>query len=69
MNSMNQEVKGKFIMNLPNKLTLIRVVIVPFFVAALMMDFPNHRIVAGILFIAASLTDLFDGYLARKQCF
>lgn len=67
MNSMNQEVKGKFIMNLPNKLTLIRVVIVPFFVAALMMDFPNHRIVAGILFIAASLTDLFDGYLARKQ--
>lgn len=54
-------------MNLPNKLTLARVAAVPFFVAALMMDFPNHRIAAGILFIAASLTDLLDGYLARKQ--
>lgn len=54
-------------MNLPNKLTLARVVMVPFFVAALMADFPNHRLVAGVLFIAASLTDLLDGYLARKQ--
>lgn len=54
-------------MNLPNKLTLARVIMVPFFVAVFMVDFPNHRMIAGILFIAASLTDLFDGYLARKQ--
>lgn len=53
-------------MNLPNKLTLARVVMIPFFVAAFMIEFPNHRIVAGVLFIAASLTDLLDGYLARK---
>jgi len=54
-------------MNLPNKLTVSRIVMVPFFVAALLAEFPNHRIVAGCIFILASLTDLFDGYLARKN--
>lgn len=54
-------------MNLPNKLTLSRVIMIPFFVAALMMEFPSHRIVAGLVFIAASLTDLLDGYLARRN--
>ncbi len=54
-------------MNLPNKLTLSRVIMIPFFVAAMMIPFPNHRMAAGILFIAASLTDLLDGYLARRD--
>lgn len=54
-------------MNLPNKLTLSRVFMIPFFVAAMMIEFPNHRIFAGALFIAASLTDLLDGYLARRD--
>jgi len=54
-------------MNLPNKLTLLRVIMIPFFVAALMMEFPYHRLVAGAIFIIASFTDLFDGYLARKN--
>ncbi len=54
-------------MNLPNKLTLSRVVMIPFFVAALMAEFPQHRIVAGVIFILASLTDLLDGYLARRD--
>jgi CDP-diacylglycerol--glycerol-3-phosphate 3-phosphatidyltransferase len=54
-------------MNLPNKLTLSRVIMIPFFVAALMAEFPYHRMVAGIIFIAASLTDLLDGYLARRD--
>lgn len=54
-------------MNLPNKLTLSRVIMIPFFVAAMMTEFPNHRIIAGLLFIAASLTDLLDGYLARRD--
>ena len=56
--------KWEDIMNLPNKLTLARVVMIPFFVAALMIEFPYHREAAGALFIAASLTDLLDGYLA-----
>ena len=56
-------------MNLPNKLTIIRVCLMPFFVAALLFDHGNNytmRIVANVLFIVASLTDLFDGKIARK---
>ena len=56
-------------MNLPNKLTIIRVCLIPFFVAALLFDHGNKytmRIVANVLFIVASLTDLFDGKIARK---
>ena len=56
-------------MNLPNKLTIIRECLIPFFVAALLFDHGNNytmRIVANVLFIVASLTDLFDGKIARK---
>ena len=56
-------------MNLPNKLPIIRVCLIPFFVAALLFDHGNNytmRIVANVLFIVASLTDLFDGKIARK---
>ena len=56
-------------MNLPNKLTIARVVLIPFFVAALLYDgggSKTMRIVADILFILASLTDLLDGKLARR---
>ena len=56
-------------MNLPNKLTIERVCLIPFFVAALLFDHGNNytmRIVANVLFIIASLTDLFDGKIARK---
>ena len=51
-------------MNLPNKLTVGRMVAVPFFIAAYMLEF---YIVAFVLFVAASVTDFFDGYLARKH--
>ena len=56
-------------MNLPNKLTVMRVILIPFFVAALLYDNGSSqtmRIVANVIFIAASLTDLFDGKIARK---
>lgn len=56
-------------MNLPNKLTVLRVILIPFFVAALMVNGGTDqtmRIVAGVIFIAASLTDLLDGKIARK---
>ena len=56
-------------MNLPNKLTILRVIMIPFFVAALLYDCganQNMRYVAAALFIIASLTDMLDGKIARK---
>ena len=55
-------------MNLPNKLTLFRVVLVPFFVASLLNQHVNEyfNIIALVIFIVASLTDLLDGKIARK---
>jgi CDP-diacylglycerol--glycerol-3-phosphate 3-phosphatidyltransferase len=51
-------------MNLPNKLTMARVVAVPFFIAAYMT---GYYIIAFVLFIAASFTDMLDGKIARKR--
>ncbi len=55
-------------MNLPNKLTLFRVILIPFFVAILMTNClgDKSRWVALIIFVVASLTDLLDGKIARK---
>ena len=54
-------------MNLPNKLTVARILLVPFFVAALLIDFPLNNLAAQALFGAASITDLLDGKIARKH--
>lgn len=56
-------------MNLPNKLTVLRVILIPFFVASLLAFGGTNRmlrIVAVSIFIVASLTDLLDGKIARK---
>ncbi len=60
-------------MNLPNKLTLTRIILVPVFMVFVsltqigMEDFnPTWYLVAGIIFAAASFTDFLDGHLARK---
>ena len=53
-------------MNLPNILTVARLIMTPFFLAALLIEFPHHYLVALILFAAASLTDYIDGNMARK---
>ncbi len=53
-------------MNLPNKLTVLRMIMVPFFVLALLWPFPHHYLVALALFGIASYTDHLDGKLARK---
>lgn len=54
-------------MNLPNKITMIRVILIPFFVFFMLTDFvPYSKIIAAAIFIVASLTDTLDGYLARK---
>lgn len=54
-------------MNLPNKLTLSRIILVPFFVAALLINFPFHTAIATVIFIVATLTDMFDGKIARSR--
>ena len=55
-------------MNLPNKLTVARVVLIPFFVAFLLLSPTNvtFKWVALVIFIVASLTDMLDGKIARK---
>ncbi len=56
-------------MNLPNKLTVLRVILIPFFVLSLMVfdgEEPLYRYLAAAIFIVASLTDMLDGKIARK---
>lgn len=56
-------------MNLPNKLTILRVIMIPFFVLALLIEGgenQTYRYIAAAIFIIASLTDMLDGKIARK---
>ena len=53
-------------MNLPNKLTVLRVIMIPFFVIFMLTPWAN-KYVALVLFCAASFTDFLDGYLARRD--
>ena len=55
-------------MNLPNKLTLLRIILIPFFVFFLLapVDIPGKQYIALGIFAFASLTDLIDGKIARK---
>lgn len=57
---------GKGVMNLPNKLTILRMVLIPVFVALFYIPFTGHYFVSLGVFIIASLTDLLDGKIARK---
>lgn len=54
-------------MNLANKLTILRVLLIPVFVITLYLDINNNNIYAVIIFIIASITDALDGYIARSQ--
>lgn len=55
-------------MNLPNKLTVLRVLLIPFFVWFALVDLvPGYsKYIAVLIFVVASLTDLLDGKIARK---
>lgn len=54
-------------MNLPNKLTIVRIIMIPFFVFFLLTDFvAGSKWIATVLFCAASITDFLDGHIARK---
>lgn len=54
-------------MNLANKITLFRVILVPVFMIVLYSDFQYSTYIAAIIFIFASLTDTLDGYIARSR--
>ncbi len=55
-------------MNLPNKLTIGRVLLIPFFLFFLWMEsIPGNRWIALAIYIAACLTDTLDGYIARRD--
>lgn len=53
-------------MNLANKLTLIRIAVIPIFIACFYIKTEYSETIAAILFLAAYLTDILDGYYARK---
>lgn len=54
-------------MNLPNKLTLLRMALVPVYLVVWCLRFPGNNLVALAVFVLASLTDLLDGHIARKR--
>src|SRR5208337_3683850 len=58
-------------MNLPNSITMSRIIMIPLFLWILSQHFPGHgwqqEILASILFVLASITDGLDGYLARRR--
>ena len=53
-------------MNLPNKLTILRILLVPVFVAVILSHMKNAFFIAALIFALASITDFLDGYIARK---
>jgi CDP-diacylglycerol--glycerol-3-phosphate 3-phosphatidyltransferase len=56
-----------FPLNLPNLLTVLRIMLVPALVVALLGNTPGGDVLAAIVFALASLTDFIDGYLARAR--
>jgi CDP-diacylglycerol--glycerol-3-phosphate 3-phosphatidyltransferase len=54
-------------MNIANKLTILRVILIPVFIILLFLNIPYYNYYAAGVFIIAALTDLFDGALARKH--
>ena len=53
-------------MNLPNKLTMLRVILIPFFVVCELIPYSWGKWAALVIFVAASITDKLDGTIARK---
>ena len=53
-------------MNIPNILSLIRIILTPLFIILLFADFKMAKVLALLVFAIAAITDAYDGYLARK---
>lgn len=59
-------IKGKGVMNLPNKLTISRMLMIPVFIALFYVHFTGHYFVSLAVFAIAGFTDMLDGMIARK---
>jgi len=53
-------------MNIPNQLTLLRILLIPVFVLVFYLPFEGNNLIAFAIFVIAAFTDVLDGYLARK---
>ncbi len=53
-------------LNIPNSLTMLRILLIPVLAVVFYLPFRNHLLVAAAIFAAAAVTDWFDGYLARR---
>ncbi|MBD3225460.1 MAG: CDP-diacylglycerol--glycerol-3-phosphate 3-phosphatidyltransferase [Caldithrix sp.] len=53
-------------LNVPNQLTIIRILLTPLFVILIISENTSYQRIAGIIFLIASLTDWYDGYFARR---
>jgi CDP-diacylglycerol--glycerol-3-phosphate 3-phosphatidyltransferase len=58
---------GQEALNLPNFLTLVRILLIPVFVILFMTPTPDRSLSAAVIFTVAAVTDLLDGYLARRN--
>jgi len=54
-------------MNLANKITILRILLIPIFIALLYIKIPYIEYIAAFVFILLALTDALDGYIARKR--
>lgn len=54
-------------MNLPNKLTMLRIFMIPIFIVFMEINIPYHYLFAFLTFVIACLTDTLDGYIARRD--
>jgi CDP-diacylglycerol--glycerol-3-phosphate 3-phosphatidyltransferase len=58
---------GQESLNLPNLLTVTRILLIPVFVLLFATPAPDRSLAAAVVFVVASVTDLLDGYLARRS--
>lgn len=57
---------GQDSLNLPNFLTLVRILLIPVFVVVFLAPTPDRSLLAAVIFTVAAVTDLLDGYIARR---
>src|SRR2546422_10106674 len=58
---------GQESLNLPNFITLTRILLIPVFVLLFTAPTPNRSLSAALVFVVAAVTDMLDGYLARRN--
>ena len=54
-------------MNVPNQLTIVRIILTPIFLALFLADIPHHFLIGLIVFAVGAITDFLDGKIARKN--